>query len=274
VEEEKANPQATRTPFQRPVKREAKTPVPFSGESQDKTVEFLFSCKTYLEMNAQTYDTDKYKILFVGSYLIDTAHRWYRTNTTHGTFDNMTYREFTQLFSEEFDHPDAYQRNLKKLKALKHRKGPLSLFIIKFNALGDLTGLEPYAISDIFRDALQSKTLIQMVSQGEPRREPNMTLRDLHEYQRFCRKVDTQLYEAKGVPTSWGNPPATANDNTPMDLDSTDLSRKTVSTEEKERRKRERLCAYDGKLDCGGFPDTNNCTTLKARKSGFQGRRA
>ena len=89
----------------------------------------------------------------------------------------MSYLEFTRLFSQEFDHPDAYQRNLKQLKLLKHRKGSLSLFIIKFNALGDLTGLEPYALSDIFRDALQLKTLLQMVSQGEPRRDPQMTER-------------------------------------------------------------------------------------------------
>lgn len=177
------------------------------------------------------------------------------------------------MFSEEFDHPDAYRRNLKKLKAMKHRTGPLSTYIIRFNALADLSGLEPYAIADIFRESLQQKTLMQIVSQGEPRRHPTMTLADLHAYQKFCRQVDIQLFEAKGLTGSKGDSNPTESSHTPMDLDASDF-RGPVSPEEKERRKREKLCPYDGKGDCGGYPDANNCTNLKNRKSGFQGRRA
>jgi hypothetical protein len=60
----------------------------------------------------------------------------------------------------------------------------------------------------------------------------------------------------------------------PMEIDALKFDSsepKKLSENEKEERKRNKKCAYCGSKSCGGFPITNDCSTLKKKKSNLNG---
>ena len=82
------------------------TPKPFDG-NRDNLNKFIQSCNAYLNLNAEIFNSDKKKILFMLSYMTDgTAEAWKEVFMDEKNGAYGTYANFKESIKKAFSAAD------------------------------------------------------------------------------------------------------------------------------------------------------------------------
>lgn len=271
-------------------KEKVKEPEEFKGDRK-KTNLFIYQIGIVFAAQSNIYRTDVAKIRYANSFCRGSAQQWAQNNSINSKFDNITFDEYKKMLVSAFGEFDAHNENLNKIKTLKQR-GACTEYTTEFNILAAQTHLDDPSKRDYYKEGLKDKVLDLLITSDEPE--------DFVKYQEMAIKFDNRIHERemkrkKGInqnnqirvpevtPVKPSIVSKTTDSVTPMDLDaiklmfsnyqnstnkSTEFRRSALSPEQKEHRRKNNLCIYCGKDECGGFPDVKECSTLKKKNQG------
>lgn len=272
-------------------KERVNMPEEYKGDRK-KTLHFLYQTSIVFEAQAEVYVDDASKIRFVCSYLKGSAGKWAETQNKKGNFKNIRFDDFKKMLVEAFGEFDSHKENLDKIKTLK-QTGACADYTMQFNIYASETNLDEISKLDYFKEGLKEKLLDLMVTIDEPD--------TVSEYQKIAIKFDNRIHDRE-VKRRKGNNPnpnrphpptepkkiiKTIDNSTkvegpaPMDLDSIQVMitnavqsavgykpRSSLTPDQREHRRVNKLCIYCGGDSCGGFPDVKECKTLQAKNAG------
>lgn len=253
-------------------KEKVKEPDTYKG-GRDKTKSFLTQVQLVFDAQAHIYDNDMKKIRYAASFCRDGAWDWFQGHLEAKTFEKpgVTYQTFCDRLLKDYGEVDTHHESLRKLRKLM-QKGPCSKYTTDFNILANRTQLNDAAKMDEFRHGLKDSVKDMLVNMTRPK-----TLEELQEqavdadyriFERQSEKRNDSMLRSNHISVTQNN---TAGPQ-PMQVDSVSVRhRGPITAEEKQRRRDNKLCLYDGRTDCGGFPDVSQCKNAPIKKSPLKG---
>jgi hypothetical protein len=240
-------------------------PDEYSGR-RDQTNDFLAQCTLYFRINPMA-ETEK--VAFAASYLRGAAFKWFGTyELSNGMI--ATFADFKSALLRAFGETDAAEKAKAALRKLKQTKA-CSQYNSDFNRLVAEAGYstsDDNILIDVYQEGLKMEVRTLMLSL--PIRKT------LQETMNDAMQCDDRIYQLNQSKRGQGNlllPRAAAPTNgpVPMEIDAvtvnTHIQQGKLTEEERDRRKRENLCAYDGKADCPGRDDVNLCPKVQQKKT-------
>lgn len=233
-----------------------KPPEPYSGR-REHTRRFLEHCE--LAFRAFPNWTPSQQVVFACSYLQDSAFNWRITyEKNHGKIPNFATFEKELVFA--FGETDVTKKAKTTLSRLRQTKS-CSIYTTEFNRLvSDIGYTDQVALIDMYRKGLKENVKDLLVTFATP-----TTLRDAQKDAIDCdERLFDRLQEGK---RSDRTPRLFERDSAvPMEIDSISNRGNRLSNAEKDRRRRENLCIYDGKADCPGRDNLELCPNLLKKK--------
>lgn len=278
-------------PSPQQTKELLKKPEPYSGKREEYD-EFAFKMRTYYKVNSSIYNTAYLQIQLLGSLLSGDAAKWFTNKFLDNTFnDATTWTVFENHFKEKFQDTNPHETALLKLYKLK-QTGSCTKYCDQFDAIICKTALNDCGKIDLFKKGLKLSILESMRTIRE-------TPTSLKDFQKLCIDLDNKNFEfenfkknnynfpSKTIPNpkyfnqSNINSDQSQDTTTPMELDQisshnskqnptqffSTTNKTTLTQEEKDRRKEQKLCRYCGENNCGGTPDTSKCFKLQKKNN-------
>lgn len=241
------------------VRFKVNNPELFTGR-RDKTTNFLFQCRLVFQANSGWQEQQK--VTFAATYLRDAAFTWFFNLSKAGqTF--TTFESFETLLLQAFGETDLVEKSKNQLRRLRQTKS-CAQYSTEFNNLVALIGYsDQVALIDLYSNGLKENVKDLLLNFPKPT--------TVHELQSNAIDCDERLYQRELTRRSNIKPTYISRNNaTPMEINAInthqDNSRR-VSPVEKQRRKDNNLCPYDGDSNCPGRDNLDLCTQLR-RKSG------
>ena len=248
-------------------------PKPYNGDRNDLN-KFIQSCNAYLDLNADIFNSDKKKILFVLSYMTEgTAEAWKEVfmdekNGTYGTF--LTF--ITEL-KNTFSAADTEGEARAQLRQLRQGKDTADEYIAQFRILAGRAKLtDSKQLIEYFIEGINTGILQKIFGQNPLPATINDWYTSATKFDSQHRQFQEILGRRKGTTgfqtqTKKTNTPRFAgtyrNDPNAMDID-------RLTTEEREKHMQENRCFNCHKIghrakDCRSKPsnDQNKFNGIK-----------
>src|ERR1700676_1875527 len=243
-----------------------KEPEMFSGHDPSKLYGFLAHCKMACRSQPSRFTLESARIIWAGSYLTDTARQWFQRLIMES--EESPVLSNWSLFEEElhtyFGDPDevaTQERKLHMLKMSEHNR--VLCYINQFKEGASLTRWNDDALRSQFYQGLPNHLQDDISREGKPVKLQGMyqaALKFDGRYWERQEELKAMRSSDRGTHSSSSRAMNSASSSTPSS--STTHKPKIHKTsgelkeEEKERRKRENLCAY-----CGNSGHSvDNCT--------------
>lgn len=261
-------------PLIQTLKPKGNKPQEYHGR-RENTKDFLSQCELYFRLNKMS-EADKVSV--AATYLRGSAFKWFGTHEkTYGEI--LTFDDFKTALTAAFGESDRAEKAKTQLANLRQTKS-CAAYNSEFNRLvaeAGYTVADQTILIDVFNQGLKMDVRNLMLSLPI-RTTLEATMNDamicdnriFNLQQQKRSKINLLLPRTQS--SSFHNVTDTA---VPMEIDSITTSPQ-LTTEgklkqsEKDRRRREGLCLYDGKADCPGRDDVNLCPNLLKRKSKMQ----
>lgn len=279
-----------------PVKvLEPKVPLPekFSGK-RSTLKDFLTSVESVFQLQASRFPNDQIKILFVSTLLVDGPLAWFRTLKASSTNEQLfsDYNVFIKALMAAYGDPNAQKNAQRVLQSLTQGKRSVNAYATEFRRFSVDSGFDTIALNALFQRGLNNE-IKDRLSFIEDLPTDFDKLIDL------CIKLDARVQELRqeksGVPhyshhsalRPHYRPATTRMQNqavpdptsaTPMELDSISKVHASsfklnqpLSSSEKERRVKNKLCLYCGepghfRSSCPKRPSFNQQKPLTVNK--------
>lgn len=244
-------------------KMKINSPQEFNGKRED-TFHFLSQCRLVFLANPTW--TEVNKTIYACSFLRGTAFTWYSNREKmRKRFDN--YEHFETELTTAFGETDLVQKSKMQLEKLRQTKS-CAIYTTEFNRLTTNIGYsDPKSLIDMYRRGLKDSVKDLLLT---------LPLREvLIEAQQDAITCDERIYqrsqENKNSSRHHHTTSTSLSEPTPMEIDTIKVIPKgPISDTEKQRRKKENLCLYDGKSDCPGRNDINTCPNIRKRQGNGQ----
>ena len=173
-------------------------PKVFTGK-RDGLEEFIQNIQLYLNINEETYDTDKKRIGYMLSFMDDgDAKSWraafLRSVTTDGVLDLGTWKDFLKKVEDSFKPYDAPEDTLEELLELRMGNSSVDDHISWFKIILEKTGVpdtSPSAI-DYFRKSLNPPLQTELLRLHTP---PT----DLDDWYKWASKLDNNYRKMRRI---------------------------------------------------------------------------
>jgi Ty3 transposon capsid-like protein len=196
------------------MKKELRTPTPFSGKRDDLR-KFLQEVKIYLLANEHIYTTDQDRILFVLSFMSEgDANSWkeefFETAEQTTPFTLGKYNDLIKLITKDFSPYDAPKDAIYQMKEMKMGNTPIEEHVAKFKMLVTKSKLDKNeAVVEYFRETLPIPLQRNILSLPDP---PN----DLNKWYEWAIKLQNnhlRMQSAIMKMTNKGNSSTNTNTN-------------------------------------------------------------
>ena len=266
---------------------EPKMPLPekFDGIPK-KFRDFKASVETIFQFQPSRFYDDKIKIGFLGTLLSGTALSWYRSYYEVQDSILEDYDQFMDLFSQTFSDPNISQNARRMLRNLRQGTRSATTYAAEFRRIANDTGYNETAKIEAYRFGLSEALKDELSRIDNPEDFDmlvNLTIKiDQRLYERRVERQGSgapggqfiknknknynSFTSTKNSPTPTPPPrtfsssfnntysppmPSLGRDPHAMDLDSILTQDRKLTPQEKDRRRREGLCAYCGDSNHG-----------------------
>jgi Retrotransposon gag protein len=213
--------------------------------------DFMASVRNIFAIHAPRYPTDEIKCRFVGSLLTGDALSWFRYLIETDSPLLTNFEAFVTDLAANYDDPHAQRHAQDALKRLKQGNRSAVTYAARFRRLANLTGYNSEALIEQFRSGLNDEVKDVLATALD---EPE----DLETFVHLCIKIDNRTYSRKmeksnqSLRTRQFHKPTVQQRSgpSPMEIDTVSIhgvGGKTLSPQELQRRRDQRLCLY-----CGG----------------------
>lgn len=256
------------------AKPKGNKPQEYSGR-RESTKQFLDQCELYFRINPMTEDD---KVSIAATYLRGSAFTWF--GTYESNFGRIpTFAAFRSALTSAFGETDRVDKAKAALGKLRQTKS-CAAYNSEFNRLIADAGYsiaDQAILMDVYQQGLKMDVRNLMLS---------LPIRDnLEALMTDAMNCDNRIYQLaqqkrgnaglllpRGLPQS----PASTSNAVPMEIDSITSTIHTpqgrLTPAEKERRRRENLCVFDGKSDCPGRDNIELCPNLLKKNAKLQRR--
>lgn len=241
-----AQPAAPEPPRLPPPNPEPRLPTPqrYDGK-QGECRGFLTQCQLTFELQPATYPTERARIAYVITLLVDKARAWATSIWQRQGPECSDFKRFSEDMLRVFDQSDAEAEAAKRLMSLQQGKDSVADYTISFRTLAATSGWNETALVTAYHHGLSDPVKDGLASAGCPP--------DLESLMSHALRLDNRIRErrrdaasAQRTPGLPGVPclstPAISEPTEPMQV-----GRTRLSAAERERRRRERCCIYCGK---------------------------
>ena len=273
-------------------------PTVYTG-NREETSQFLAQCSLVFEADPYLYSNFQKRIIYTLSFLRGDAFKWYEAAINRPKRKFESYEEFAELLRSTFgEEATASEDKTYDMLSSLRQTHSCQAYSTRFLQLASLINENPNSFTRMYKKGLKNEIQLHLVSL-----EPQPTT--LHNTMAAAIRFDDRLYNLKfdnrHSPKSRNYsdthqyrplPFVPRNTNSfPMDLDTLNIEknksidksnkfkdqrnknkRSAITEEEKQRRRDNHLCLYDGKSDCPGRDDISKCTLLLARPDFQPGR--
>lgn len=244
------------------TKKKVNSPEVYKGDRK-LTRNFLHQCNVVFKMQPTVYSDEESKIYFAGSFCRGNANDWFQGKESSGELVGLSWLRFQNLLQKSYGEVDPHEDAIRKMNILKQRSS-VAMFTTEFNVLANRTKLNDEGKKEYFRRGLKSEVKDLLITFQKAT--------SFNQYQEQAIEADERLFERRieekreriPVPaTNSASAVGSSSSTSAMDLDAVQFTpRKKLTEEEKKARRIAKLCIYDGKSDCGGHPDVNQCINL------------
>jgi hypothetical protein len=223
------------------------SPQEFKG-ARKAARNFVAQCELNFDASPELFHSDQRKIVFLASFLRNSAFDWYQVLSDE--LRSGTFAAFKEAFFRTYSDGDLHTKAVEKLYALAQRKGSVSEYLTQFDTWAGCTEYNDVALGDAFYCGLSECIKDMITAAGRPK--------DLTTLKSEALKYDQHVQERLGQPRSDSDAPNTTYSDDPMDIASVHTGRNKkgvkapLTADEKERRRRDKLCGYCAKADCPG----------------------
>lgn len=258
-------PQTTTTTTATKIK--VNPPQEFTGK-REHTSHFLAQCRLVFQANPTWSETEK--SVYACSYLRGTAFTWYSNLAKDNKFFT-DFKDFETQITTAFGESDLVQKSKMQLEKLRQAKS-CAVYTTEFNRLITNIGYtDQQALIDMYQKGLKDSVKDLLLTMP--------VRKTLLETQQDSIACDERIFQRSQEQKSSSRPTympsmKTPSGPMPMELDAMNFKQtKKLTQEERDRRKREGLCLYDGKSDCPGAKDINACPGIIKRNNQGKGSR-
>ena len=227
-------------------------PLKFNGDRRHYRG-FLNQCRIYFQMQPAAFTSDRKKVLFIINLLTEEALAWASPYVEKDdvVLDNLD--SFVTAMNQVFDDPNRCATAEAKLHNLRQGRRSVAEYTTEFRRWISDTNWNPAAQKSQFRQGLSEQVKDELARVESPD--------DLEAFIKLCIRIDQRLTERRkerlGILGSNGGmrfsttqyPPKvsrfTPDSDTPEPMQ-VDALKRSITTQEKERRRSENLC-----LRCG-----------------------
>jgi Retrotransposon gag protein/Zinc knuckle len=244
--------------------REPKIPTPdrFSGDRRQFRI-FMSQVKTVFKLNASRFPNDESKVLYIGSLLTGDAAIWFEAMYNSSMADFNNYKTFQSFFESLYKDPNDQFTAQREIVKLSQGKGSATAYTTRFLALSVRSGYDDTALLYMFHEGLSDevKDVLATTPHVPEHLDEFVRLAIAIDNRLFARRQDKQRnsnrsfhrpmpvqtpsFERQPTPT---RPRETIRQDGPTPMDLSNLqTRKSLTAEEKQRRRDLNLCLYCGK---------------------------
>jgi hypothetical protein len=234
-------------------------PQEYQGR-RENTKQFIHQCELYFRINPMS---EKDKVSVAASYLRGSAFTWF------GTFEESfgqikTFEDFKTALTGAFGEADRAEKAKIALGKLRQTKSCAA-----YNSAGYSTA-DQTILTDVYNQGLKMEVRNLMLT--FPIRDTlSATMTDAMTCDNRIFNLQQQKRGQMNILLPRSSTSTTTNDAVPMEIDSISTSTThnnegKLKQSEKDRRRREGLCLYDGKADCPGRDNLELCPNLLKKK--------
>ncbi|KAE8247514.1 hypothetical protein A4X03_0g7031, partial [Tilletia caries] len=250
------------------------SPEAYHGRNKSKLGHFLLGLNIVIKTQSSRFPDDESKINYAISFLRDDAMAWIEPFATKPSEDQPAYMKNYSLFIKElktiFGDPDEVATAERSIRLLRQR-GLASTYFADFRRYAAVLDWNDPALTSQAYTGLKDSIKDELARTGRPE--------GLDQLIEVCTRIDNRLHERqvereRAVPTTkapalTSTPSSNSNSNNNNNNNNkpqttyvvkteggsnTSTKRGPLSAEEKERRRREGLCGYCGKLSRSSNP--------------------
>jgi len=270
---------------------EFKTPQPYDGHP-DRYHDFHFQLNNYITATHSRFLNDRQRVAFAGTLFEKDALTWYQRlcETKDRCLEDWTF--FMYAFENRFKDPSYAIKQKKKLRDLRQDKMSIPTYITKFEAQASRTNITGPILVDFFVEGLNSDVadiLVTLYEDDQPnhlakifslaRKAEKILLNRRNIRARETRRQNSEnpsgaRKQNSGNASQTGNRQTGSRGNnsagnprserrTPNRTQDQPTGRRTITEEEKKRRREQGLCLYCGEAGhradaCPSLPAKNN----------------
>lgn len=227
---------------------EPRLPAPqrYDGK-QGECREFITQCQLTFELQPTTYPSDRARIAYVITLLVDKARAWATSIWQRQGPECSDFKKFTEEMLRVFDQSVASTEAAKRLMYIRQGKNSVADYAVSFRTLAAVSDWNEPALVSAFHHGLSDRVKDGLAAVGCPS--------NLESLISHAIRLDNRLRERqRDVTSTCKTPDAAAQtwfpSSTSQISDPTEpmqIGRTRLSTSEKERRWREKCCLYCGK---------------------------
>ena len=213
--------------------RQPRLPAPqrYDGK-QGECRDFLTQCRLTFELQPATYTTDRTRIAYVITLLVDKARAWATSVWQRQGPECSDFNSFTENMIRVFDQSVASEDAAKKLMSIQQGRTSVADYAITFRTLAAVSGWNEPALVSAFHHGLSDPVKDGLASVDCP---PNLEALISHAIRLDNRLRERRRDAAQGTPDTLGSPwpsvPPITDTSEPMQI-----GRARLSVAKKERR--------------------------------------
>ncbi len=237
-------------------------PEKYDG-TPNKCKGFLLQCTIFMDQQPHLYPTDDSRVPFVCSLLTGRALDWATAVWEGGNMAFPSFRNFMQQFREVFDHAVDGKEVGEQLLALRQGSSTAADYALTFRTLAAQTGWANDPLKLLFRKGLTTDLQSELACRDEGR--------TLEQFIELTIRIDNLMRSRRPLRRS-GTPPSAVTWRTMPDPEPMQVGVTHLTSEERERRRRESLCLYCGlpghmRISCPTRPTSRDSSLVSSNPS-------
>ncbi len=237
-------------------------PEKYDG-TPNKCKGFLLQCTIFMDQQPHLYPTDDSRVPFVCSLLTGRALDWATAVWEGGNMAFPSFRNFMHQFREVFEHAVDGKEVGEQLLALRQGSSTAADYALTFRTLAAQTGWANDPLKLLFRKGLSTDLQSELACRDEGR--------TLEQFIELTIRVDNLMRSRRPLRRATAPPHAvtwrTTPEPEPMQVGVTHLT-----SEERERRRRDSLCLYCGlpghmRISCPTRPTSRGSPLVSSNPS-------
>ncbi len=237
-------------------------PEKYDG-TPNKCKGFLLQCTIFMDQQPHLYPTDDSRVPFVCSLLTGRALDWATAVWEGGNMAFPSFRNFMRQFREVFEHAVDGKEVGEQLLALRQGSSTAADFALTFRTLAAQTGWANDPLKLLFRKGLTTDLQSELACRDEGR--------TLEQFIELTIRIDNLMRSRRPLRRS-ATPPSAVTWRTTPEPEPMQVGMTHLTSEERERRRRENLCLYCGlpghmRISCPTRPTSRGSSLVSANSS-------
>ncbi len=237
-------------------------PEKYDG-TPNKCKGFLLQCTIFMDQQPLLYPTDNSRVSFVCSLLTGRALDWATAVWEGGNMAFPSFRNFMQQFREVFEHSVDGKEVGEQLLALRQGSSTAAEYALTFHTLAAQTGWDNDPLKLLFRKGLTTELQSELACRDEGR--------TLEQFIELTIRIDNLMRSRRPLRRSATLPSAVTGRTTP-EPEPMQVGVTHLTSEERERRRRENLCLYCGlpghmRISCPTRPTSRGSSLMSSNPS-------